>query len=70
MVTTLQRYAERRGYTLAAAWGPSPDDTHHYYVRPGLPDSQALTHRIRTLRYLWNGHPATNFAAAGEEGSR
>ncbi|HEY7508633.1 MAG TPA: hypothetical protein VIG50_00185 [Vicinamibacteria bacterium] len=70
MVTTLQRYAERRGYTLAAAWGPSPDDTHHYYVRPGLPESQALTHRIRTLRYLWNGHPATNFAAAGEEGSR
>jgi hypothetical protein len=66
MVSTLERYAQRRGYALAAAWGPSPDDTHHYYVRPGFPEAAEITRRIRSMRYLWNGHPATNFAPGGE----
>jgi hypothetical protein len=70
MVTTLQRYAERHGYTLAAAWGRSPDDTHHYYVRPGFPEADVLARRIRTMRYLWNGHPARDYAAPAGEASR
>jgi arabinofuranosyltransferase len=70
MVTTLQRYAERHGYTLAAVYGPAPDDTHHYYVRAGFPEAEAITRRIRTMRYLWNGHPAKSFAGVAAEGSR
>jgi hypothetical protein len=70
MVATLQRYAARHGYTLAAAWGRAPDDTHHYYVRPGFPEADEVARRIRTMRYLWNGHPARDYAAPGGEGSR
>ena len=69
MVTTLQTYAERRGYTLAAAWGRAPDDTHHYYVRPGFPEAEEIARRIRSMRYLWNGHPAQDFARTPAEGS-
>ena len=63
MVTTLQRYAVSRGYTLAAAFGRDPADTHYYYVRPGFPESEAITARIRGMRYLWNGRPARNYAS-------
>jgi arabinofuranosyltransferase len=68
MVATLQRYAESRGYTLAAAFGRDPADTHYYYVRPGFAEAEAITARIRGMRYLWNGRPARNYAA-GEVGS-
>jgi hypothetical protein len=63
MAMTLQRYAESRGYRLAAAFGREPDDTHYYYVRPDFPESAAITARIRGMRYLWNGHPARDYAA-------
>jgi hypothetical protein len=61
MVTTLQRYAVARGYTLAAVFGRNPTDTHYYYVRPGFPESAAIAARIRGMRYLWNGHPAHDY---------
>ena len=63
MATTLQRYAERRGYVLAAAFGRAADDTHYYYVRPGFPESETIAAGIRGMRYLWNGHPARDYAA-------
>ena len=37
MVTTLKRYAEKNGYTLAAVFGRNAWDTHYYYVRPASP---------------------------------
>jgi hypothetical protein len=64
MVTTLQRYAVGRGYTLAAVFGRHPADTHYYYVRPGFPESETIATRIRAMRYLWNGHPAHDYTPA------
>jgi hypothetical protein len=63
MTITLQRYAESRGYRLAAAFGRAADDTHYYYVRPDFPESDTIAARIRGMRYLWNGHPARDYAA-------
>lgn len=64
MVTTLKEYAEARGYVHAAAFGESPYDCHHYYVRPGFPDSQALAVSIRELDYTWmsSGRRCVNYA--------
>jgi hypothetical protein len=62
MVRTLQRYAERRGYALAAAFARDPGDAHYYYVRPDFPESARLVERIRRMRYLWNGRPAQDYA--------
>ena len=64
MVTTLERYAVARGYTLAAVFGRNPTDTHYYYVRPGFPESETIADRIRGMRYLWNGHPAHDYTPA------
>ena len=66
---TLQAYAERRGYRLAAVFGREPDHTHSYYVRPGFPDADALFAAIRDLDYAWyqDGMPSTNFARAEAE---
>jgi len=65
MCRTLQAYAERRGYHLAAAFGREPSHVHAYYVRPGLTDSAALEAAIRQLDYVWyqDGQRSTNFAA-------
>jgi hypothetical protein len=63
---TLQRYAVSRGYTLAAAFGRDAADTHYYYVRPDFPEGEAIAARIRGMRYLWNGHPARNYASGAE----
>ncbi len=64
MVATLQRYAERRGYILAAVYGDTPRDTHYYYVRSDFPDAAAIVEQIRNTRYIWyeTGTVSVNYA--------
>ena len=64
MVKTLKEYAESKGYRLAAVFGETPHDTHHYYVRPDFADSGRLFERIRDTRYIWmsTGGECLNFA--------
>jgi hypothetical protein len=57
MVATLRRYAERRGYRLAAAFVKNPNSTHYYYVRSDFPESESLTAGIRSLEYYLDGSP-------------
>jgi len=66
MCRTLQAYAERNGYRLAAVFGREPSHTHAYYVRPGFPDADVIEAAIRGLDYVWyqDGRPSTNFAAS------
>lgn len=63
-VMTLQDYAERHSFTLAAAFGVSPDNTHYYYVRPDLPEHDEIVKRIRATDYTWyaNGQKCKNYA--------
>jgi len=49
MTLTLDTYAREKGYTLAAAYGESPVDTHYYYVRPDFPESDEIVAFIRSL---------------------
>jgi hypothetical protein len=69
MCRTLQAYAERRGYRLAALFGREPSHVHAYYVRAGFPDAAAIEAAIRDFDYIWHrdGRTSTNFAppAAG-----
>jgi hypothetical protein len=52
---------------LAAAWGDSPWFAHYYYVKPGLPDTDALVQAIRQEPYHWHeteleaGNEAVNY---------
>jgi hypothetical protein len=64
MALTLRRYAEQRGFILAAAWGTTPFESHYYYVRPDLPDRDAIVEGIRGVTYAWNrsGVGAINLA--------
>ncbi|MBI3978184.1 MAG: hypothetical protein HY331_08370, partial [Chloroflexi bacterium] len=64
MVLTLKGYAQKHGYTLAAAYGDSPRDTHYYYVRTDFPDGAEILRKIRNLDYFWyeNGRKSTNYA--------
>ncbi len=61
---TLLRYAEQHDYTLAAVFGVSPQDTHYYYVRSGLPESAEIAGRIRATAYAWyeNGGRCEDYA--------
>jgi arabinofuranosyltransferase len=63
MIATLQGYVERRKYVLAARYGVHPSDTHDYYVRADLPDSEAMIAAIRDINYIWfnTGTSAMNF---------
>jgi hypothetical protein len=72
MCRTLQAYAERHGYRLAAAFGREPSHVHAYYVRPGFPDSDAIVAAIRGFDYVWyqDGHRSVNFVLADEHASR
>jgi hypothetical protein len=63
MVMTLKRYAESRGYELAACFGRNAWDTHHYYVRRGFPQAAEIAARLRALDYQWDGEPTVDFAA-------
>ncbi len=65
MTITLKDYAESHGYTLAAAFGDSPYETHYYYVRPGFADSARIVHDIASMKsYYWfgTGRKAINYA--------
>jgi hypothetical protein len=62
MVRTLQRFAEARGYVLAAVIGRNTYDTHYYYVRADCPDAAEIIRRIRETPYLWDGQPTGNYA--------
>ena len=63
MTTTLERYAQSRGYELAACYGRNAWDTHYYYVRRGFPQSDEIVARLRGLDYYWDGEPTIDFAA-------
>lgn len=66
----LKQYAERHGYVLAAAFGLTPDKSHHYYVRADWPPRAEVVARLRSMEYLWFKDPsdprpepiATNYA--------
>ena len=62
MVRTLQRFAEGRGYVLAAVIGRHAYDTHYYYVRADCPDAEAIIRTIRETPYPWDGQPTGNYA--------
>jgi len=66
MVMTLKRYAEGRGYALAAVFGRSPQDTHYYYVRPGFAGSGEILRKIRATDYYWQDQPTSNYADPAE----
>jgi hypothetical protein len=63
MTMTLERYANSRGYELAACYGRNAWDTHYYYVRRGFPQSGEIVARLRGLDYYWDGAPTIDFAA-------
>jgi arabinofuranosyltransferase len=67
MVKMLRDFADARGYRLAARFGIKPDDTHTYYVRPDLPDTDRLVEAIATMRYYYvgTGEIAIDFAHRG-----
>lgn len=69
MCRTLQAYAERRGYRLAALFGREPSHVHAYYVRPGFADSAAIEAAVRGFDYIWyqDGRPSTNFAGHADQ---
>jgi hypothetical protein len=62
MVATLRRYAESRGYRLAAVYGVDEYETHCYYVRTGFPDSAAIVDLVRSTPYFLSGRQAANLA--------
>jgi len=67
MTETMRRYAEKKGYYLAASFGERPDDTHYYYVRSDIPESKEIMARIRALNYYsLNGVLTTNYAPQSE----
>lgn len=65
MTQALWDYARSRRYAIAAVYGLTPDDTHHYYVRPDFKDSEKIVRQIREMDYRWfmNGKPCVDFAS-------
>lgn len=63
-VLVLKKYAEKNNFTLAAAFGTSPNDTHYYYVSKKFPAHDDLVQRIRLSNYIWadNKSKCKNFA--------
>lgn len=63
-ITTLKQYVEENNYILAAAFGETPYFTHHYFVRAGFADSEAIIKKIRSLDYFWyrTNRRAINYA--------
>ena len=63
MVLTLDAYARKQGYILAAAFGVQVYDSHYYYVRSDFADSAAMVERIREIPYYWWPGPlSVNYA--------
>jgi hypothetical protein len=67
MALLLRDFAEARSYRLAASFGVKPDDTHTFYVRPDLPDTDRLVEGIRAMRYYYaeTGELSLDFAHLG-----
>ncbi len=65
MIRTLETYAQRHDYILTAVFGPTPFETHTYYVRRGSPDTEAIVAGIRALSYYWyaDHRLSVNYAA-------
>jgi hypothetical protein len=68
MTETLRVYAATHGYTHAASFGLSRDDTHEYWVRSDSADAAAIVLRIRGAAYPWymNGEACLNYATTME----
>ncbi len=64
-VATLQTYAKKHGYTLAAAFGypNAAQSYHYYYVHSENPDHDEIVQRIRSQAYAWNGRICENYAS-------
>ncbi len=64
MTIVLKEYAEKHGYTLAAVFGDSVQDTHYYYVRSDFPDSAEIIRRLQNMNYYWHSLqiPAKDYA--------
>jgi hypothetical protein len=67
LISSVQDYAESRGYLLAACYGPTREETHYYYVRSGARDRDELVRTLRGLDYRWwkDGRRCENFALPG-----
>jgi len=53
MVLILKKYAESRGYTLAAVYGETPYDTLYFYVRNDCLDFQNIVKDIKSIKHIW-----------------
>lgn len=64
MCAVMRDYAQSHGYTLAAAYGINPYDTHYYYVAPDFSHSAEIVRLIRERDYLlgWYPRPAVDFS--------
>jgi arabinofuranosyltransferase len=64
MTVMLKEYAEKNKYVLAASFGISPYETHYYYVKRGIEDSEQIAKKIRTANYAWaaTGQRCINYA--------
>lgn len=69
-VFTLREYAQGHGFTLAAVFGVSPDNTHYYYVRGDLPEHDEIVERIRATDYRWLGFSRRCVNYAVRDGAR
>jgi hypothetical protein len=53
-ITVLRNYAEGHHFTLAAAYGISPEDTYCYYVKPDIAAHDAIVQRIGSMAHSSN----------------
>lgn len=53
MVRVLENYVRERGYVPVAAYGPTLDDRHLYWVDPQCPDAEAIRRDLGGIRYTW-----------------
>ncbi|MEM6344925.1 MAG: hypothetical protein AAF927_13625 [Bacteroidota bacterium] len=53
MLDTIQHFLDQQNYCLISAYGKDSSDLHFYYINPQNPDSELLTHAIRTIDYRW-----------------
>jgi hypothetical protein len=66
-VDVLRHYANGHDFTLAAAYGTSPDDTYCYYVNPAIADHDAIVRNIRSMGFSSMLHGvAENYAGRPE----
>lgn len=62
-ILVLREYAQSHHFTLAAAFGVSPEDVIFYYVKSDLAERDEIVHDIGSMDYAWfHGGQAENFA--------